>query len=57
MEVTEALFRRCGFQPSAEIDPNGHLEILGNKEAFEEQSLEIIDDPECRILSEEECLA
>lgn len=55
--VTEDLFVRCGFQPSSQIDPNGHLEILGTKEAFEEQSLEIIDDPECWILSEEECLA
>jgi len=57
-EVTEALFRRCGFEPSAKIDPNGHLEILGTKEAFEEQSLEIIDnEAECRVLSDEECCA
>lgn len=55
--VPEDVFLRCGFQPSLQIDPNGHLEILGTKAAFEEQSLEIIDDPECRILPEEECLA
>jgi hypothetical protein len=55
-EVTETLFRRYGFVPSLEIEANGHLEILGTKEAFEEQSLEIIDDPDCRILSPEECL-
>jgi hypothetical protein len=54
-EITESLFWRCGFEPSAKIDPNGHLEILGTKAAFEEQSLEIIDDPDCRVLSDEEC--
>ena len=56
-EVTEALFVRCGLQPSVEIDPSGHLEIIGTEGAFQEQSLEIIDDPECRVLSDEECLA
>ena len=56
-EVSEALFLRSGFQPSPYTERNGHLEILGMKEAFEEKSLDIIDDPECRILSVEECLA
>ncbi|GEM_PF-2729558 len=56
-EVTEGLFRRCNVEPAVEIDPNGHLEILGTKEAFEEQSLEIIDDPECRVLTDDECRA
>ena len=56
-EVTEALFLRCGLQPSDQTDPDGHLEILGTQEQFEEQSLEIIDDDECRVLSDDECRA
>ena len=56
-EVTESLFRRCGFQPSAQIDPNGHLVFEGTEAAFEEQSLEIVADPDCRVLSEAECKA
>ncbi len=56
-EVPEELFRRCGLEPSADIDSNGHLEILGSQEQFEEQSLEIIDDAKCRVLPDDECRA
>ena len=55
-EVPEALFLRCGFRPSAQVDPDGHLVFEGTVADFQEQSLEIIDDPMCRVLSNDECL-
>lgn len=56
-EVTEQLFLRCGLEPSDQVDADGHLVIEGTEADFEEQSLEIIDDPDCRILSVDECRA
>ena len=55
-EVPESLFMRCGFQPSAQIDPDGHLVFEGTEADFQEQSLEIVVDLACRVLSDDECL-
>lgn len=56
VEVPESLFVRCGFRPSAQVDPDGHLVFEGTVAAYQEQSLEIIDNPACRVLSNDECL-